>query len=323
MKRCVITGAGGFIGNALVTDLVRQGNWVKGVDVKYPEYSTSSADEFITSDLRDKENCLEVTKDNIDEVYNLSAHMGGIGFIYKYHADIMHNNALIDLNMLEASRINRVNKFLFSSSACIYPLHLQTETNIRPLKENDAYPAQPEDAYGTEKLFMEELCKHYRENYNIDTKVVRFHNIYGPLGTWTGGKEKSPAALCRKVAMAKLKKESEIEIWGDGEQTRSFCYIDDCVKGLQLIMNSEHHGPFNLGRDDMISINDLAKLIMKIADYQCEIKHVKGTQGVRGRNSDNLLFKSTFGWEPQISLENGLTKLYNWIDSEVKHYEES
>src|SRR5438093_1039727 len=263
-QRVLVTGAGGFIGHHLVTYLKHMGYWVRGVDLKEPEYSKTDADEFTIADLRDRANCIAATKD-IEEVYALAADMGGMGFISANHAQILHNNALINIETLDAARINGVQRYLYTSSACIYPEHLQTRTDVKPLREEDAYPAQPQDAYGWEKLITERLCIHYREDYGIETRIVRFHNIFGELGTWTGGREKSPAAMCRKVAVAKLTGNREVEIWGDGEQTRSFCYIDDCVEGIYRLMQSSVREPLNLGQDRMISINQLAHIIAEIA----------------------------------------------------------
>jgi GDP-D-mannose 3',5'-epimerase len=317
-KRVLVTGAGGFIGHHLVSFLKREGYWVRGADIKYPEFSRVDADEFELLDLRRWENCLKATE-GVDEVYALAADMGGMGFISSHHAEILHNNSLINIHTLDAARKNGVTRYLYTSSACVYPEFLQTETNVTPLKEEDAYPAMPQDAYGWEKLISERLCRHYREEYKIETRVVRFHNIFGPLGTWEGGREKAPAAMCRKVATAKLTGNHEIEIWGDGEQTRSFCYIDDCVAGLHKLMRSDYHEPLNLGQDRMVTINQLADMVAEVAGFQITKKHVDGPQGVRGRNSDNTRLREVLGWEPQVSLEDGLARTYSWIEEQVRH----
>jgi nucleoside-diphosphate-sugar epimerase len=254
----------------------------------------------------------------VDQVYALAADMGGMGFISCHHAEILHNNSLINLHTLEAARVNGVQRYLYTSSACIYPEYKQVDADVVPLKEDDAYPAQPQDAYGWEKLVSERLCTHYREDYGMETRIVRFHNIFGPLGTWEGGREKAPAALSRKIATAKLTGNNEIDIWGDGEQTRSFCYIDDCVEGIFKLMNSDFAEPLNLGQDRMVTINELADIISEIAGVRIAKKHVSGPQGVRGRNSDNTLLRKVLGWEPQISLEDGLARTYQWIEEQVR-----
>jgi GDP-D-mannose 3',5'-epimerase len=314
--RVLVTGAGGFIGHHLVTFLKEQGCWVRGVDLKHPEYARTAADEFALLDLRRRENCLQATH-GIEEVYALAADMGGMGFISSHHAQILHNNILISTHTLESARENGVRRYLYTSSACVYPEYRQVETNVQPLREEDAYPAAPQDAYGWEKLVTERLCAHYREDYGIETRTVRFHNIFGPLGTWDGGREKAPAAMCRKIASAKLTGNPNIEIWGDGEQTRSFCYIDDCIEGIVRLMRSDYHEPLNLGQDRLISINELADLVAGVAGISIVKKHVPGPQGVRGRNSDNSRLRQVLGWEPQISLEDGLARTYRWIEAQV------
>ena len=319
MQHLLVTGAAGFIGHHLVTYLKARGHWVRGVDIKYPEYTDVDADEFEILDLREYQNCLQATR-GIDQVFSLAADMGGMGFISQNHATILRNNSLIDLHMLEASKVNRVSRLLYTSSACVYPDHLQVETEVTPLREEDAYPADPQDAYGWEKLMAEQACRHYSDEFGLDTRIVRFHNIYGPYGTFDGGREKAPAALCRKVAQAPAG--GTVEIWGDGEQTRSFCYVDDCVEGIYRLMQSDHREPLNLGTDYLVSINELARMIIEISGKPgLRISHVEGPQGVRGRNSDNTRLRQVLGWEPPTSVEDGLVPTYRWIEKSVQREE--
>lgn len=315
--RVLVTGAGGFIGHHIVTYLKEKGYWVRGVDIKKPDYKETHADEFHLLDLRRWDNCVEATT-GMDNVYAMAADMGGMGFISKNHAQILRNNSLINIHTLDAAQVNGVKRYLFTSSACIYPELKQAEANVIPLKEQDAYPAQPQDAYGWEKLIAERLCIHYQEELGIETRIVRLHNIFGPLGSWHGGREKVPAALCRKVATAKLTGDPEVEIWGDGEQTRSFCYIDDCVEGIYRLMQSDYSEPLNLGQDRLVTINQLLDMIADIAEIEVVKKPIPGPQGVRGRNSDNSLLNQTLNWEPQVSLETGLKHTYTWIAEQVK-----
>lgn len=316
MNRLLVTGAGGFIGHHLVTYLKRRGYWVRGVDIKLPEFTKSDADEFELMDLRRWDNCLRATR-NIDSVYALAADMGGMGYLSSNQAPVLRNNALINLHTLDAARENGASRYLFSSSACVYPESLQARTDVAPLKETDAYPAAPQDAYGWEKLICERALEYFSAEYGIETRIVRFHNVYGPLGTYDGGREKVPAALCRKVAMA-LEGDS-IEIWGDGLQTRSFCYIDDCVEGLQRVMCSDHAGPLNLGSDQMVTINALADVIIDISGKRnIALDHIEGPQGVRGRNSDNSLLREVLEWEPRTKIEDGLIPTYRWIERMVR-----
>jgi GDP-D-mannose 3',5'-epimerase len=314
--RVLVTGAGGFIGHHLTKYLVERNYWIRGVDIKEPEYEPTAAHEFSLLDLRSAENCLQATE-GIDEVYGLAANMGGIGFIETNKAVIVRDNTLININTIEAARQQGVKKYLYTSSACIYPGYLQKDANVTPLKEDDAYPADAEDGYGWEKLYMERVCRHYWEDFGLDTRVVRFHNIFGPLGTYDGGREKSPAAICRKVALAS--DGGSIEVWGDGEQTRSYCYIGDCVEGIYRLMQSDYREPLNLGQDRMISINELVEIVSGIAGKRISMDYdLSKPQGVRGRNSDNTRLREVLNWEPKVSLEDGLAKTYYWIEGELR-----
>lgn len=312
MVRACVTGAGGFIGHHMVKYLKANGYWVRAVDIKLPEYEVSPADEFEVLDLREQENCVAATR-GVGEVYQFAADMGGIGYITAFHADVARNNVLINANMLEASHTNQVGRYFFSSSACIYPMYRQESPDVTPLKEADAYPADPEEGYGWEKLYAEKLCQYYREEGKLATTVARFHNIYGPLGTYDGGREKAPAAICRKVASTP--DGGEIQVWGDGQQTRSFTYVDDCIEGVHRILRSDHPAPLNLGSDELISVDGLVDLVSRIAGKRLHKLHdLSKPQGVRGRNSDNTRLREVLGWEPRTPLETGLRHTFAWID---------
>lgn len=321
MKKALVCGAGGFIGSHLVKRLKKEGYWVRGVDLKYPEFSSTSADEFIIGDLRDQKVCELVIDASIDEIYQLAADMGGAGYIFTgaNDANVMHNSATINLNVVEECKKKKIKKVFYSSSACIYPEHNQLDPDNPNCEESSAYPANPDSEYGWEKLFSERLYLSYFRNYGLQVRIARFHNIFGPEGTWCGGKEKSPAALCRKVAESK--DGSHIDVWGDGKQTRSFLYVDECVEAVRRLMLSEFTGPVNIGSEEMISINDLAKMVIKISGKNLNIKNISGPLGVKGRNSHNKLYREKIGWESKKTLQEGIEQTYNWIYQQVKNKE--
>ncbi len=316
-RAALVLGAGGFIGSHLVKRLKQEKFWVRGVDLKYPEFSQTEADDFVIADLRDPVMCREVIDRKFDEIYQLAADMGGAGYIFtgENDADIMHNSATINLNVLDSARRRNSRKLFYSSSACMYPAYNQEDADNPMTAEASAYPAAPDSEYGWEKLFSERLFLAYARNYGFDVSVARFHNIFGPEGTWTGGKEKAPAAICRKVAAAT----NHIEIWGDGQQTRSFLYIDECVEGILRLMRSDFAGPVNIGSDEMVTIRKLAEMIIAISGKKLEIRHIPGPTGVRGRNSDNTLIQEKLGWQPMRPLSEGLRSTFAWVSNQVHH----
>jgi nucleoside-diphosphate-sugar epimerase len=318
MKKALVLGAGGFIGSHLVEKLKKEGFWVRGVDLKYPEFNQTFADDFVIGDLRNQVLCDKILDQYFDEVYQLAADMGGAGYIFtgENDANVMHNSALININIVERAVKYKVGKIFYSSSACIYPEFNQTDPENPNCEESSAYPAKPDSEYGWEKLFSERLYFSFHRNYGLNVRVARFHNIFGPCGTWTGGKEKAPAAMCRKVAMAK--DGDFIEVWGDGQQTRSFLYIDECLKAVEKLMNSDFMGPVNIGSEEMITINNLAKMAIEISGKNLSIKNIDGPLGVRGRNSDNNLIFEKLGWKPNLPLRNGMEITYKWIAEQAK-----
>lgn len=318
MKSVLVCGAGGFIGSHMVKRLKKEGFWVRGVDLKYPQFRKTEADDFILGDLRDPYVCRQAVDRRYDEVFQFAADMGGAGYVFtgENDANIMHNSALINLNMLEACYRRNIKRIFYSSSACIYPEYNQQDPNNPNCEEKSAYPAQPDSEYGWEKLFSERLYLAFHRNYGMEVRIVRYHNIFGPEGSWNDGREKAPAALCRKVAIAE--DGAEIEIWGDGKQTRSFLYIDECLEGTLRLMRSEWTGPVNIGSEEMVTINQLAAIIMDIAGKKLKLKHISGPEGVRGRNSDNRLIYKKLGWKPENPLKDGLEKTYKWINEQVK-----
>jgi len=319
-ERVLVAGAGGFIGHHMTKYLKAKGYWVRGVDIKWPSYGPTAADEFEILDLRRWADCLQATR-GAEHVYQFAANMGGIGFIETVHGEVMHDNVLINTHMLEAARLQGVKRYFYSSSACVYATYKQETPDVEGLKESDAYPADPDNEYGWEKLYTERMCLNYAKDYGMTTRIARFHNIYGPLGTFDGGREKSPAAICRKIALAK--DGGTIEIWGDGLQTRSYCYIDDCVEGVYRLTHSDFSEPLNIGSEEKVSINALMDMVASIAGKKINRKHdLTKPQGVRGRNSENTLIREVLRWEPVTPLQKGMEKTYRWIESEIRQYGE-
>jgi GDP-D-mannose 3', 5'-epimerase len=318
MKKALVLGAGGFIGSHLVNRLKKDGFWVRGVDLKYPEFSPTQADHFVIGDLREQSVCREILDQYFDQVFQLAADMGGAGYIFtgENDADVMHNSAMINLNIVDLCKKHKVGRVFYSSSACMYPEHNQMDPDNPKCSEDSAYPANPDSEYGWEKLFSERLFLAYSRNYGLNVRVARFHNIFGPEGTWEGGKEKAPAALCRKVAMTP--DGGVIEVWGDGLQTRSFLYIDECVEAVLRLTDSDFEGPVNIGSEEMISINNLAKMIINISGKNITVRNIEGPTGVRGRNSDNKLIKEKLNWEPSLKLQEGISQTFSWINAQVK-----
>ena len=314
----MVLGAGGFIGHHLVSHLKAEGFWVRGVDLKFPNFENSQADDFAIADLRNPQLVREIIDQRFDETYQLAADMGGAGYIFtgENDAEIMHNSAMVNLNVLEASRKRSNKRIFYSSSACIYPAYNQTDPDNPLCHEDSAYPAEPDSEYGWEKLFSERLYLSYNRNHNTECKIARYHNIFGPLGTWQGGKEKAPAALCRKIAQTS--DGGTIDIWGDGLQTRSFLYVDECIEGSTRLLRSTHQGPFNIGSDEMVTINQLAKKIMSIAGKSIQLNHIDGPLGVRGRNSDNRLINEKLNWAPNKPLSGGLSETYRWVEQQLR-----
>ncbi len=323
MKRALVCGAGGFIGSHLVSRLRKEGFWVRGVDLKTPEFGASNADDFILGDLRDPNLCKTLFEGGIDQVYQLAADMGGAGFVFtgENDADIMHNSAAINLNMLDACRQFKPKRIFYSSSACIYPERNQMDPDNPRCSEDSAYPAAPDSEYGWEKLFSERLYKAYSRNYGLITRIARFHNIFGPMGTWRGGREKAPAALCRKAAEAP--DGGSMEIWGDGKQTRSFLYVDECIDGIRLLIESDLDDVVNIGSDEMVTINRLAAMTMEFSGKSLTLEHIQGPQGVRGRNSDNRMIQEFLGWAPSQPLVEGMKRTFDWIADQVEQHSQA